>query len=240
MGKATDESLRNHRVVSRQEWLKERSALLKKEKAFSRQREQLAEERRSLPWVRVEKNYVFDGADGALSLAKLFEGRRQLVVYHFMFKPEAEAGCMHCSFWGDHFSSPPVHLAHRDTAFVAISRAPLAKIAAFRKRMGWTFRWVSSGNTDFNYDFQASFTPAQLKSGTVFYNYVDVPAGPADREGLSVFFRNEQDEVFHTYSCYARGIDMVNATYQLLDLTPKGRDEAPGKNMAWLKYHDRY
>jgi predicted dithiol-disulfide oxidoreductase (DUF899 family) len=240
MSQVTEESLRKHRVVSRDQWNRERAEFLKKEKAFSRQREQLAEERRSLPWVKVDKQYVFDTAEGRKTLAELFDAQKQLVVYHFMFKPEAEAGCMHCSFWGDHYSSPPVHLQHRDTAFVAISRAPLAKIEAFRKRMGWTFRWVSSGNTDFNYDFQASFTPAQLQSGTVFYNYVNNPAGPADREGLSVFIKNDAGEVFHTYSTYARGIDMINATYQLLDLTPKGRDEAPGANMAWLKYHDRY
>lgn len=240
MGKVTDESLRQHPVVSREQWLSERAAFLKKEKAFSRQREQLAAERRALPWVKVDKPYVFDGPDGQQSLAQLFEAQRQLVVYHFMFKPEAEAGCMHCSFWGDHYSSPPMHLKHRDTSFVAISRAPLNKIEAFRKRMGWTFRWVSSGNTDFNYDYQASFTPSQLATGTVFYNYTNAPAGPADREGISVFIKNDAGEVFHTYSCYARGIDMVNVTYQILDLTPKGRDEASGGNMAWLKYHDKY
>jgi predicted dithiol-disulfide oxidoreductase (DUF899 family) len=240
MSKVTDESLRQHRVVSRQHWISERAAFLKKEKAFSRQREQLAEERRSLPWEKVDKRYMFDGPSGQETLVELFGAQRQLVVYHFMFKPEADAGCMHCSFWGDHYSSVPVHLEHRDTSFVAISRAPLAKIEAFRKRMGWTFKWVSSGNTDFNYDYQASFTPAQLQSGTVFYNYADVPAGPADREGLSVFYKNDAGEVFHTYSSYARGIDMVNGTYQLLDLTPMGRNEAHGASMAWLKYHDRY
>jgi predicted dithiol-disulfide oxidoreductase (DUF899 family) len=240
MTQVSDESLRKHRVVSRDEWLRERAEFLKKEKAFVRQREQLAEERRALPWEKVDKPYVFDAPGGQQTLADLFESQRQLVVYHFMFNPEAEAACKHCSFWGDHYSSPPVHLKHRDTAFVAISRAPLAKIEAFRKRMGWTFRWVSSGNTDFNYDFQASFTPAQLKTGTVFYNYTNTPAGPPDREGLSVFIKNANGEIFHTYSTYARGIDMVNATYQILDLTPKGRDEAPGGNMAWLKYHDRY
>ena len=240
MGKVSTDSLRGHRVVSRQQWLAERTEFLKMEKTFSRERERLAEARRALPWVKVEKHYVFDGPDGQESLAQLFGAQRQLVVYHFMFKPEAEAGCKHCSFWGDHFSSMPVHLAHRDTSFVAISRAPWAKIEAFRRRMGWTFRWLSSGNTDFNYDFQASFTPEQLQSGSVYYNYANSPAGPADREGISVFYRDDAGELFHTYSCYARGIDMVNGTYQFLDLTPKGRDEAPGANMAWLSYHDRY
>lgn len=240
MGQISDASLRSHRVVPREQWLKERTEFLRKEKAFSRQREQLAEERRALPWEKVDKRYEFEGPTGSVTLADLFEGQRQLVVYHFMFKPEAEVACKHCSFWGDHYSSMPAHLAHRDTAFVAISRAPLARIEAFRRRMGWTFRWVSSGNADFNYDFQASFTPAQLQSGSVFYNYSQVPAGPADREGLSVFYQNEAGEIFHTYSCYARGIDMVNGTYQVIDLTPKGRNEAPGANMAWLNYHDRY
>ena len=240
MGKVTDESLRKHRVVSQQEWLRERSAFLVKEKAFSRQREQLAEERRQLPWVKVDKRYSFDGPNGQETLAELFGEQRQLIVYHFMFKPEAEAGCAHCSFWADHYSSLPIHLKHRDTAFVAISRAPVAKIEAFRKRMGWTFKWVSSGNTDFNYDFQASFTPSQLQSGSVFFNYVKGPAGPADREGISVFYRTDTGDVLHTYSCYARGIDMVNGTYQFLDLTPKGRDEAPGAAQDWVRYHDRY
>ena len=240
MSKVTDESLRKHRVVSRQEWLNERAAFLVKEKAFSRQREQLAEERRKLPWVKVDKRYCFDGPKGQETLAELFGEQRQLIVYHFMFKPEAEAGCAHCSFWADHYSSLPVHLQHRDTALVAISRAPMAKIEAFRKRMGWTFKWVSSGNTDFNYDLQASFTPAQLRSGSVLYNYVNGPAGPADREGISVFYKSDSGDVLHTYSCYARGIDMVNGTYQFLDLTPKGRDEAAGAAQDWVKYHDRY
>ena len=240
MSEVTDAALRSHRVVSHQQWIAERSAFLEKEKAFSRQREKLAEERRALPWEKVDKRYVFDSPVGEQTLPELFGAQRQLVVYHFMFKPDADAACMHCSFWGDHYSGMPVHLGHRDTAFVAISRAPLAKIEAFRKRMGWTFNWVSSGNTDFNYDYQASFTPDQRQSGTVFYNYADVPAGPADREGISVFFKDEAGDVFHTYSCYARGIDMVNGTYQVLDLTPQGRNEAPGANMRWLKYHDRY
>ena len=240
MSTVTDESLRSHRVVSRQQWLDERAAFLKKEKAFSRQREQLAAERRALPWMKIDKRYVFDGPKGQQTLAELFEAQRQLVVYHFMFKPEAEAGCAHCSFWADHYSSLPIHLEHRDTGFVVISRAPLDKIETFRKRMGWTFRWVSSGNTDFNYDFQASFTPSQMQAGTVFYNYVNGPAMAADREGISVFYKNDAGEILHTYSCYARGIDMVNGTYQFLDLTPKGRDEAPGAAQNWVKYHDRY
>jgi predicted dithiol-disulfide oxidoreductase (DUF899 family) len=226
--------------VSRDEWLAERTALLLVEKAFSRQREQLARQRRALPWVRVDKSYVFDSAAGKRSLADLFGSRGQLIVYHFMFKPEATAGCAHCSFWADHYSGMVPHLQQRDVSFVAVARAPLAKLLAFRERMGWTFEWVSSGETDFNHDFQASFTPDELSSGTVYYNYARAPAGPADREGISVFCRDGGGSVFHTYSCYARGIDMMNGTYQFLDLVPKGRDELPGKAQDWVRYHDRY
>jgi len=240
MGRVSAEQLKAHRVVSREEWLAERTALLALEKNFSRQREELARQRRALPWVRVEKIYTFEGRNGPASLADLFASRSQLVVYHFMFKPEASAGCAHCSFWADHYSAAIPHLQHRDVTLVAISRASLAQIEAFRQRMGWSFNWVSSGGTDFNYDFQASFSPAQLASGEVFYNYAKSAAGPADREGISVFYRDDAGNVFHTYSCYARGIDMVNGTYQFLDLVPRGRDEAPGAAQDWVRYHDRY
>lgn len=229
-----------HRVVSRTEWLKERAAFLALEKAFSRQREELARQRRALPWVRVDKHYLFDSAAGKQSLPELFGSRQQLIVYHFMFKPEAAAGCAHCSFWADHYNGMIPHLQHRDVSFVAVSRAPLPKLLAFRERMGWSFDWVSCGEGDFNHDFHASFTPAELASGTVYYNYARAAAGPADREGISVFFRDGADSVFHTYSCYARGIDMMNGTYQFLDLVPKGRDEPPGKAQDWVRYHDRY
>jgi predicted dithiol-disulfide oxidoreductase (DUF899 family) len=240
MGRVSAEQLKSHRVVSREEWLAERTALLALEKAFSRQREELARQRRALPWFRVEKAYAFQSRNGAVSLADLFESRSQLIVYHFMFKPEASAGCAHCSFWADHYSAEIPHLQQRDVTLVAVSRAPLAQLEAFRQRMGWSFNWVSSGGTDFNYDFQASFTPEQLASGEVFYNYAKTPAGPADREGISVFYRDDAGAVFHTYSCYARGIDMVNGTYQFLDLVPRGRDEAPGAAQDWVRYHDRY
>ena len=229
-----------HRVVTRAEWLAERSALLVKEKAFSRQREELAQQRRALPWVRVDKPYRFDTAAGARSLAELFGARAQLIVYHFMFKPEAAAGCAHCSFWADHYSGMVAHLQQRDVSFVAVSRAPLPKLLAFRERMGWSFDWVSCGDGDFNHDFHASFTPEELASGQVYYNYARSPAGPADREGISVFWRDAAGDVFHTYSCYARGIDMMNGTYQFLDLVPKGRDEPPGQAQHWVRYHDRY
>jgi predicted dithiol-disulfide oxidoreductase (DUF899 family) len=240
MSKLSDHQLQSHRVVSPQEWLAARTAFLAAEKAFSRQREALARQRRALPWVRVDKPYVFEAPGGRVSLADLFESRRQLVVYHFMFKPEASAGCSHCSFWADHYSGMIPHLKQRDVSFVAVARAPLPQIEAFRRRMGWSFNWVSSGGSDFNFDFQVSFTPAQLASGTVFYNYAPTAAGPADREGLSVFYRDDGGAVYHTYSCYARGIDMVNGTYQILDLVPKGRDEAPGAAQDWVRYHDQY
>jgi predicted dithiol-disulfide oxidoreductase (DUF899 family) len=232
--------MKQHRVVSAEDWLVARSALLEKEKAFSRQREELARERRSLPWERVAKDHVFRGPGGEESLAELFGAHSQLIVYHFMFKPEATAGCAHCSFWADHFDPMLVHLGQRDISFVAVSRAPPERIEAFRRRMGWRFKWVSSGGTDFNYDYQASFAPASVTSGSVFYNYKKQPAGPADREGISVFYRDGAGAVFHTYSCYARGIDMLNGTYQFLDLVPKGRDEDPDNPQSWVRYHDKY
>lgn len=230
----------NHPIASASEWLEARRALLAKEKAFSRLREQLAQERRALPWERVTKPYRFSAASGELSLAELFGAHRQLIVYHFMYDPGAQAGCAHCSFWADHFDGMLAHLAQRDVSFVAVSRAAVPQLEAFRARMGWRFPWVSSGEDDFNYDFQASFRPEARASGQVFYNYETSPAGPADREGISVFYRGDEGELFHTYSCYARGIDMMNTTYQFLDLTPEGRDEPPGKAQYWVRHHDRY
>jgi predicted dithiol-disulfide oxidoreductase (DUF899 family) len=229
------------KLASREEWLAARTALLAKEKALTHLREELSRERRALPWVQVDKPYRFRGARGEQTLADLFAGRSQLVVYHFMFNPESDAGCPHCSFWADNFDGIDVHLRHRDVAFVAISRAPFEKIAAFRKRMGWRFDWVSSSNTDFNYDYQASFTPAALQSGPVFYNFTPTTMTLTDREGISVFAKDEHGTVFHTYSCYARGIDMVNGAYQFLDLVPKGRGE-DGHDFPqyWVRYHDAY
>jgi predicted dithiol-disulfide oxidoreductase (DUF899 family) len=236
-----ESDLKKHTLVSREEWLAARTALLAKEKEFTRLRDELSRQRRALPWVRVEKPYVFDTPRGTRTLADLFEGRSQLVVYHFMFSPESEEGCKHCSFWADNFNPNVVHLNHRDVSFVAISRAPLAKIDAFKKRMGWSFTWVSSGEGAFNYDYHASFTPEQIKSGRVFYNYETTNMGMADREGVSVFYKDEDGAIFHTYSCYARGIDMMNAAYQFLDLVPKGRDEQHLKaSQAWVRYHDKY
>ena len=232
--------LGHHPVVSRQQWLAARTALLAEEKEFTRLRDKLSLHRRELPWEKVETQYVFDGPAGKETLAQLFGPRRQLIAYHFMFGPESDQGCKHCSFWADHFDASGVHLHHRDVTFVVISRARLEKIEAFRKRMGWKFKWLSAAGTDFNYDYQVSFSPEALKNKSAVYNYKVVDIGMPDREGLSVFYKDDHGEVFHTYSCYARGIDMINTTYQLLDLTPRGRNEDPVAPQKWVRYHDRY
>jgi predicted dithiol-disulfide oxidoreductase (DUF899 family) len=232
---------RSHRVVSHADWLAARRKLLTKEKEFTRRRDELGKQRRELPWESVEKPYVFDTPKGKKTLVELFETRSQLVVYHFMFSPDWDEGCEICSFWADSFNDIVVHLSHRDVTFVAISRAPLAKIERFKKRMGWTFTWVSSGGTDFNNDFQVSFTPDQIERGEVVYNYEPADFDMSDREGVSVFSRDRQGGVFHTYSSYARGIDLLNTAYNYLDLVPKGRDEdALDFRQAWVRYHDRY
>ncbi len=234
--------IKDHPVVSHEEWLAARTAFLAREKEFSRRRDEINRQRRELPWERVDKQYIFDGPGGKVTLAELFNNKSQLIVYHLMFNPEWDEACKNCSFWADHFDSLRYHLKQRDTAFAAISRAPMAKIEPFKKRMGWNFNWVSSFNNDFNYDFQASFKPEQLRTGRVFYNYETAAADPdsEDREGASVFYKDKNGAIFHTYSCYARGIDLLNTTYNFLDLTPKGRDEAPGESLDWVEYHDRY
>ncbi|TMG94399.1 MAG: DUF899 domain-containing protein [Betaproteobacteria bacterium] len=230
-----------HRVVSHKAWIEARRKFLAKEKKFTRLRDELARQRRALPWEKVDKDYVFDGPKGPETLSELFDGRSQLVVYHFMFAPEWSEGCKHCSFWADNFNGLGIHLNHRDVSFVAISRAPLAKLEAFRKRMGWSFKWVSSGQNDFNYDYQASFTPQEVESGAAFFNYSKSDVGVTDREGVSVFYKDQSGAVFHTYSSYARGIDMLNTAYHYLDLVPKGRDEDGLEfTQAWVRYHDRY
>ena len=235
------EQIDGHRVVSHEEWLEARIAFLAREKEFTRLRDELSRQRRQLPWERVEKSYVFDGPDGEETLADLFEGRSQLVVYHFMYPPEWDEGCPHCSFWADNFDGIPVHLNHRDVTFVAISRAPLAKIEAFRARMGWEFKWVSAERTDFNYDYHASFRPEEMQSATAYFNYRRMDPGLPDREGASVFFRNAAGDLFHTYSCHGRGIDMLNGAYHFLDLVPRGRDEDGLEfTQAWVRHHDRY
>ena len=230
-----------HRVVSHKAWIEARRKFLAKEKKFTRLRDELSRQRRALPWEKVDKEYVFDGPKGRETLPELFDGRSQLIVYHFMFAPEWNEGCKHCSFWADNFNGLGIHLNHRDASFVAISRAPLAKIEAFRKRMDWSFKWVSSGQNDFNYDYQASFAPQEVESGAAFYNFSKFDVGVSDREGVSVFYRDPGGAVFHTYSSYARGIDMLNTAYHYLDLVPKGRDEDGLEfTQSWVRHHDRY
>lgn len=226
-------------IVSRDQWLAARKAFLQKEKAFTRLRDQLSAERRELPWVEVDKPYVFDGPQGKETLADLFDGRSQLLVYHFMFGPDWQEGCPSCSFWADNYNGIVVHLRHRDVSLVAISRAPLEKLEHYRKRMGWSFKWVSSFNNDFNRDYHVSFAPDE--KATAYYNY-QAGGFPSDEApGISVFSKDESGSIFHTYSCYARGLDMLNGAYHMLDLVPKGRDEADlPHSMAWLRRHDRY
>jgi len=232
--------VRDHAIVSHDEWLAARIALLEREKEFSRQRDELHRWRSELPWERVPKVYEFDGPDGRETLGDLFEGRRQLIVYHFMFAPEAKEGCAHCSFWAESFDALGAHLHQRDTTFVAVSRAPLAAIDAFKRRMGWKFKWMSSGDGDFNYDLGVSFRPDQRSTRSGVYNYRSGEGG-ADREGASVFYKGEDGAIYHTYSAYARGIDLLNVTYNFLDLTPKGRDESRLEGpQAWVRYKDRY
>ncbi len=231
----------NHRVVSREQWIAARKELLIKEKQFTRQRDELSQARRDLPWVRVDKDYVFEGAAGKETLAQLFAGRSQLVVYHFMFAPDWEVGCKSCSFWADNFNGITTHLAQRDVTLVAISRAPLAKLREFARRLGWTFKWVSSSGNDFNFDYGVSFRPDQLAKGEVTYNYEPRKTSTSDLPGISVFYKDKSGAIFHTYSCYARGLDMMNVAYHYLDLMPKGRDEAGLPHaMAWVRLRDEY
>jgi len=226
---------------SKDEWLAARKKLLAREKELTRQRDALNAERRALPWLRVAKPYLFDTPSGRRTLADLFDGRSQLQVYHFMFAPEWDAGCKSCSFWAESFDHLPIHLAHRDVTFLALSRAPLEKLQAYARRLGWTFPWVSSAPSDFNYDLGVSFRPEELTAGKAIYNYEPLRDGETDREGVSVFAKDASGAVFHTYSTYARGIDSLNAAYQYLDLVPRGRDEGElDFPMAWLRRRDEY
>jgi len=229
----------NHPIATPDEWEAARKQLLAKEKEFTRLRDQLSQARRELPWLPVVKPYVFDGPAGKETLAQLFDGRSQLVIYHFMFGPDWDVGCKSCSFWADNFERNVVHLAARDVTLIAVSRAPFEKLDAFRKRLGWTFKWVSSGGNDFNFDYHVSFTPEEL-AGETYYNYAWSKSSMSERPGISVFYR-EGSDVFHTYSCYERGVDMMNAAYHYLDLVPKGRDEGGlDFTMAWVRRHDQY
>ena len=234
-----DSTLKDHRIVSRDEWLKARTEFLAKEKEFTRLRDELSQQRRDLPWEEVTKKYTFEDRNGQQSLSDLFAGRSQLIVYHFMFGPDWDAGCPHCSFWADNFNPIIVHMNQRDVTMLAISRASLSKIEAYKERMGWSFKWVSSTDTDFNFDFQASFTPEALKAGHVYYNFADRVEKSSEREGISVFYKDPSGKIFHTYSTYARGIDLMNTAYNYLDLSPKGRDES-GRSQFWVRRHDEY
>jgi predicted dithiol-disulfide oxidoreductase (DUF899 family) len=231
--------MKHHNVVTHDAWIAARQQLLIKEKEFTKLRDELSQRRRELPWERVDKNYLFEGPDGRETLAQLFAGRSQLVIYHFMFAPDWQAGCPHCSHWADNFDGAIVHLNQRDTTMVVISRAPYQKLSAYKKRMGWHFKWVSSGETDFNFDFQASFTDQALGEKSAFYNFKRQDPGVSEREGLSVFLKDADGSVFHTYSTYARGIDIINAGYNILDMTPKGRDEGD-RGPFWVRRHDEY
>ena len=232
---------RVERSVSEEEWLRARKSLLAKEKAHTRQRDELSRLRRELPWVKVDKNYVFESTKGRETLSELFGSCSQLVVYHFMFAPDWEAGCPSCSFLADGFDGAAVHLAHRDVALVAVSRAPLSKIEAFKKRMGWQFKWVSSFGNDFNHDYHVTFTKEEIAKGKVNYNFESVEFPVEEAPGLSVFYKDERGDIYHTYSSYARGGEPLIAAYHFLDLVPKGRDEGGlAFSMAWVRHHDRY
>jgi len=239
MTKADSKSMKDHPVVSHEEWLAARRALLEKEKAFTRQGDELSRLQRALPWERVAKAYRFDGPEGTETLAELFAGRSQLVVYHFMFHPDDHAGCPHCSLRADGFAGLGVHLNQRDVTMVVVSRAPYGKLAEYQKRMGWSFKWVSSGGSDFNYDYQASFTPEEMATKRALYNFTLRDPQACEREGHSIFYKDERGAVFHTYSCYDRGNDKLNLHYHYLDLVPKGRDEG-GRGPYWVRRHDEY
>lgn len=231
----------NHPVVSREEWLRARKALLAKEKEWTRLRDELSVERRALPWVRIDKEYLFAGPDGRMTLSDLFAGRSQLIVKHFMLGPGWADPCVGCSFESDHLDGMIVHLENHDVSFVAVSRAPYPEIATMHRRMGWRFRWFSSHGSDFNYDFNVSFTPEQITAGQATYNYQEGATPIEEMSGRSIFCRDEAGTVFHTYSSFARGGELVLGAYALLDMTPKGRQEAIRGNLTdWVRLHDRY
>ena len=233
--------IQHHKVVSPAEWLAARKEHLGKEKEFTQLRDELSRERRELPWEKVEKQYIFDGPKGKVTLADLFGKLHQLVIYHFMFGPGWKEGCPSCSYLADHFDGAAIHLAHRDVTLAVVSRATLAEIETFKKRMGWRFTWVSSFGSEFNYDYHVSFTSEDKAKGKVFYNYAVGEFPSEEAPGASVFYKDEAGEIFHTYSTYARGLDILVGTYNFLDLAPKGRDEEGlAHTMAWVRHHDRY
>jgi predicted dithiol-disulfide oxidoreductase (DUF899 family) len=234
-------TIENPKVVSRAEWLAARKELLAQEKELTRSRDALARKRRELPWVKVDKEYVFETPLGQKSLADLFNGRSQLIVYHFMFGPGWGEGCVGCSFLSDHVDGAVQHLEQHDVSYVAVSRAPLSEIVPFKKRMGWKFNWVSSSGSDFNYDYHASFSKDDLAKGKVYYNFGMQEVLSEELSGTSVFYKDENGDIFHTYSRYARGGEGAIGTYQYLDITPKGRNETGRGNLGdWVRHHDRY
>ena len=231
-------TIENHPVVTREQWLEASRELLRKEKELTRFRDKVSRLRRELPWVRVEKEYTFDSPEGPATLSDLFGDKSQLIVYHFMYGPGWEEGCPGCSFVSDHVDAARRHFEHHDIAYVAVSRAPLAEFLPFKKRMGWTFRWVSSNGTDFNYDYSVSFRREDLDGGPVLYNFTMQKLNGDEQPGLSVFFKDAEGRVYHTYSTYERGLDLLLGAYNFIDLAPKGRDEA--SPMEWVRYHDSY
>jgi predicted dithiol-disulfide oxidoreductase (DUF899 family) len=231
----------NHNIVTRSEWLAARKQLLAEEKLLTRQMDAVSAKRRALPWVKINKDYQFDSRKGRVPLGELFNGRGQLVIQHFMLGPGWEEGCPSCSYMADHTDGMLPHLGARDTTMLAVSRAPLAEIEAFKKRMGWHFEWVSSHGSEFNRDFNVSFTEEEVASGKVNYNYTSQPFGSTEAPGISVFQKGADGSIFHTYSVYGRGVELMMGTYRILDLTPKGRDEEGLEHsMAWVRHHDRY
>lgn len=233
--------MHKHPVVSREEWLVARQNLLQKEKDFTQLRDQLSRERRDLPWVKVDKDYVFDTPKGKETLSELFDGQSQLLVYHFMFGPDWEEGCPSCSFFADNFNGINIHLKHRDVTLIAISKAPLQKVEAYKHRMGWNFIWVSSFANDFNHDYHVSFTPEEMEKGEMYYNYKKGDYPSEELPGMSVFYKDEAGTLFHTYSTYSRGLDMLIGAYHFLDVVPKGRDEEQlSWPMEWIRHHDKY
>jgi len=229
---------KKNKIVSKSEWIKARQAFLEKEKAFTRERDELSAERQKLPWLKVEKEYVFNSENGPVKLSELFDGKSQLIVYHFMFAPEWTQGCPGCSFMADHYNPTAVHLNNHDVSLITISRAPVEKIKAFKRRMGWDFPWFSSEHNDFNRDFRVSFTEKETTSGLKLYNHETEPCKLSDAPGLSCFYRDEHGDMYLTYSTFARGLDIFLTAYHLLDVAPKGRNEEGG--MDWVRHHDRY
>ena len=238
-----------HKVMPHDAWVAARKKHLAKEKEFTHMRDQLSRERRDLPWELVEKEYVFEGEAGKQTFADLFQGRHQLVIYHAMFNPDTagpstpwtqDAACFACSFWMDNFNGVTVHLNHRDITMAAVSLAPYAKLAAYKQRMGWTFPWLSSAGSDFNFDYHVSFTEDELKAGQVEYNYRPTPFPMSEAPGISVFYKDEDGQIYHTYSTYGRGLDMLNVAYHYMDLVPKGRDEGDEALGGWLHRRDEY